>query len=148
VCSTAKLELVRALGAEQAIDYTQHDFTEGAPDFDLIVDTAGRRPLSQLRRRLRTDGALVIVGGEGGGTWLGGFERNLFAPLRALGSKQKLIGLVFEERREDLLTLKQLIESGQMRPIIDRAYPLAQAPDAIRQLAAGHTRGKLVVRVS
>lgn len=147
VCSGSKVELVRALGADDAIDYTAVDFTEGPPDFDLIIDTAGRRPISRLRRRLSERGTLVLVGGEGGGAWLGGFERNLLAPLRALGSKQRLIGLMFEERREDLLTLKELIDKNQLRPVLDRAYPLAQAPEAIRYLEAGHARGKVVVTV-
>ena len=148
VCSSAKLELVRSLGVDEVIDYAATDFTQGPPTFDLIVDTAGRRPLSQLRRRLKSDGSLVIVGGEGGDAWLGGFERQLFAPLSAAFSQQKLIGLMFEERKEDLLALKELIESGQLVPVIDRAYTLSQAAEAVRYLAGGHARGKVVVTVS
>lgn len=148
VSSGEKLELVRSLGADDVIDYTQGDFTEGPASFDLILDTAGRRPISQLRRRLTERGTLVIVGGEGGGAWLGGFERNLLAPLRAVGSKQRLVGLMFEERRDDLLTLKELLERNQLQPVIDRSYPLERAPDAIRYLQRGHARGKVVVSVA
>jgi NADPH:quinone reductase-like Zn-dependent oxidoreductase len=148
VCSSSKLELVRSLGADEVLDYTKGDFTDGPPSCDLILETAGRRPISRLRQRLTETGTLVIVGGEGGGAWLGGFERNLLAPLRAVGSKQKLIGLMFEERQQDLLTLKDLAESGQLKPVIDRTYPLAEAPAAIRYLEAGHARGKVVVTVN
>jgi NADPH:quinone reductase-like Zn-dependent oxidoreductase len=75
VCSTSKAELVRDIGADEVIDYTQVDFTDGTPQFDLILDTAGRRPLGHLRRALTPQGTLVIVGGEGGDRWLGGFQR-------------------------------------------------------------------------
>jgi NADPH:quinone reductase-like Zn-dependent oxidoreductase len=112
------------------------------------VDTAGRRPISQLRRRLKSDGTLVIVGGEGGDAWLGGFQRQMLAPLSAAFSKQKLVGLMFEERQEDLVTLTELIESGKLAPVIDRSYTLSQTADAIRYLEGGHAGGKVVVTVS
>jgi NADPH:quinone reductase-like Zn-dependent oxidoreductase len=103
VCSTSKTELVRDIGADQVIDYTREDFTDGRRRFDLILDTAGRRPLSQLRRALKPQGALVIVGGEGGDRWLGGFQRQIFAPVRSLFTGQKLLGLISKERQQDLL---------------------------------------------
>jgi NADPH:quinone reductase-like Zn-dependent oxidoreductase len=148
VCSTSKAELVRDIGADEVIDYTREDFTEGAHQFDLILDTAGRRPLSQLRRVLTPQGALVIVGGEGGDRWLGGFQRQIFAPVRALFTEQKLMGLMSKERQQDLLTLKDLIEAGKLTPVIDRTYPLSEAPQAIRYLEQGHARGKVVLTVS
>jgi NADPH:quinone reductase-like Zn-dependent oxidoreductase len=95
VCSTFKLELVRSIGADEVIDYTRTDFTDGSRRCDLILDTAGRRRLSQLRRALAPGGALVIVGGEGGGRWLGRFQRQLLAPVRSIGSKQRLQGLMY-----------------------------------------------------
>jgi NADPH:quinone reductase-like Zn-dependent oxidoreductase len=148
VCSTSKAELVRAIGADEVIDYTREDFTEGTRQFDLILDTAGRRPLSQLRRTLTPQGTLVIVGGEGGDRWLGGFQRQIFAPVRALFTEQKLMGLISKERPQDLLTLKDLIEAGKLTPVIDRTYPLSEAPQAIRYLEKGHARGKVVLTVS
>jgi NADPH:quinone reductase-like Zn-dependent oxidoreductase len=148
VCSTSKVELVRDIGADEVIDYTREDFTDGTRQFDLILDTAGRRPLSQLRRALTPQGTLVIVGGEGGDRWLGGFQRQIFAPVRSLFTGQKLLGLISTERRQDLLTLKELIEAGKLTPVIDRTYPLREAPEAIRYLQDGHARGKVVLTVS
>ena len=148
VCSTSKTELVRDIGADEVIDYTREDFTEGTRRFDLILDTAGRRPLSQLRRALKPQGTLVIVGGEGGDRWLGGFQRQIFAPVRSLLTEQKLLGLISKERKQDLLTLKDLIEAGKLTPVIDRTYPLIEAPQAIGYLEQGHARGKVVLTVS
>src|SRR5918993_3212052 len=148
VCSTSKAELVRAIGAEEVIDYTREDFTGGTRRFDLILDTAGRRPLSQVRQALTPQGTLVIVGGEGGDRWLGGFQRQIFAPVRSLFTEQKVMGLISKERQQDLLTLKGLIEAGELTPVIDRTYPLSEAPQAIGFLEQGHARGKVVLTVS
>jgi NADPH:quinone reductase-like Zn-dependent oxidoreductase len=148
VCSTSKANLVRALGADEVIDYTREDFTDGTRQFDLILDTAGRQPLSQLRRALTPQGTLVIVGGEGGDRWLGGFQRLIFAPLSSLFTEQKLLGLISKERKQDLLTLRDLIEAGKLTPVIDRTFPLREAPQAIRYLEQGHARGKVVLTVS
>jgi NADPH:quinone reductase-like Zn-dependent oxidoreductase len=148
VCSTSKAELVRAIGADEVIDYTLEDFTEGTRRFDLILDTAGRRPLSHLRRALAPQGTLVIVGGEGGDRWLGGFQRQIFAPVSALFTEQKLMGLISKERQQDLLTLKGLIEAGKLKPVIDRTFPLSEAREAIRYLEQGHARGKVVLTVA
>jgi NADPH:quinone reductase-like Zn-dependent oxidoreductase len=148
VCSTSKVELVRTIGAEEVIDYTREDFADGTRQFDVILDTAGRRPLSQLRRALRPQGTLVIVGGEGGDRWLGGFQRQIIAPVRSLFTEQKLMGLISRERQQDLLTLRHLIEEGKLTPVIDRTYPLRDAPQAIRYLEQGHARGKVVLTVS
>ena len=148
VCSTTKLDLVRSIGADEVIDYTREDFADGARHWDLIVDTAGRRSLSQLRRALAPRGTLVIVGGEGGGRWLGGFDRQILrAPVVSAFSRQRLRSLVSKERSEDLVVLKELIEAGKVTPVIDRTYPLGEAPEAIRYLEAGHARGKVVIRV-
>ena len=148
VCSTTKLDLVRSIGADHVIDYTREDFTDGARHWDLIVDTAGRRSLAQLRRALTRRGTLVIVGGEGGGRWLGGFDRLILrAPILSAFVRQRLRPLISKERSEDLLVLKELIEAGKLTPVIDRTYPLSEAPDAIRHLEAGHARGKIVIKV-
>jgi NADPH:quinone reductase-like Zn-dependent oxidoreductase len=148
VCSTTKVDLVRSLGAGQVIDYTGEDFADGARRWDLIVDTAGRRSLSQLRRALARRGTLVIVGGEGGGRWLGGFDRQILrAPLLSALVRQRLRPLVSKERKDDLVVLKGLIEAGKVTPVIDRTYPLGEVPEAIRYLQEGHARGKVVITV-
>ena len=148
VCSTAKADLVRSIGADDVIDYTREDFTDGSRRWDLIVDNAGRRPLSQLRRALTPKGTLVIVGGDGGGRWTGGFFRGVLrAPLVSLFVGQRLRGLVSRETQEDLVTLTELVEAGTLTPVIDRTYPLIEAPDAIRYLAEGHAAGKIVIKI-
>jgi NADPH:quinone reductase-like Zn-dependent oxidoreductase len=148
VASTTKVELVYSIGAGEVIDYTREDFADGSRHWDLIVDTAGRRSLSQLRRALTRRGTLVIVGGEGGGRWLGGFDRQILrAPLLSALVRQRLRPLVSKERRADLLVLKELIEAGKVTPVIDRTYPLREAPEAIRYLEEGHARGKVVITV-
>ena len=130
------------------IDYTREDFADVSRRWDVIVDTAGRRPLSQLRRALTPKGTLVIVGGDGGGHWTGGFFRGMLrAPVVSLFVSQRLRGLNSKVKQEDLVTLTELIEAGQVTPVIDRTYPLVEAPDAIRYLAEGHVRGKVVITV-
>jgi NADPH:quinone reductase-like Zn-dependent oxidoreductase len=149
VCSTGKLDLVRSIGADDTVDYTQEDFTDGTRRWDVIVDTAGRRPLSTLRRALAPAGALVIVGGDGGGRWTGGFFRGMLgAPLLSPFVGQKLRGLLSKERQEDLRALADLIETGKVTPVVGRTYPLAAAPDAIRYLEQGHPQGKIVIKVT
>jgi NADPH:quinone reductase-like Zn-dependent oxidoreductase len=148
VCSTTKVDLVRSIGADEVIDYTREDFADGARHWDLIVDTAGRRSLSQLRRALTPWGTLVIVGGEGGGRWLGGFDRQILrAPIRSAFVRQRLRPLISKERSDDLVVLKEFIEVGKVTPVIDRTYSLSEVPEAIRYLEAGHARGKIVIRV-
>jgi NADPH:quinone reductase-like Zn-dependent oxidoreductase len=147
VCSTTKVDLVRSIGADNVIDYTREDFAKTGQRYDLILDTAGNRPLSYLRRALSRQGTLVIVGGEGGGRWFGGATR-LFGPLLVSPFvSQKLRGLLAKPRNEDLLFLKELIEAGNVRPVIDRTYPLSEASEAIRYLAEGHARGKVVITI-
>ena len=148
VCSTSKAGLVRSLGANDVIDYTNDEIDRNGVRYDVVIDTAGNRPLSLLRRALTPHGRLVVVGGEhGGGRVLGGFDRQLRAPLVSMFVGQRLRGLIAKERAEDLETLTQLIESGSVTPVIDRTYALADAPDAIRHLAEGHAAGKAVVIV-
>jgi NADPH:quinone reductase-like Zn-dependent oxidoreductase len=148
VCSTSKLDLVRSIGADEVIDYTREDFVDGTRRWDVIVDTAGRRPLSVLRRALAPRGTLVIVGGEGGGRWTGGFFRQILrAPLLSLFTGQRLRPLASKERLEDLQALAELIEAGQVTPVIDRTYQLIEAPEAIRYLEKGHSSGKVVITV-
>jgi NADPH:quinone reductase-like Zn-dependent oxidoreductase len=146
-CSTTKVDLVRSIGADEVIDYTKDDFADGTRHFDLILDMAGRRSLSYLRRALTRIGTLVIVGGEGGGRWLGGFDRGLRASMLSPFVSQRLAMLISTERQEDLQFLSELIEAGKVTPVIDRTYPLSEAPEAVRYLAEGRPRGKVVVTV-
>ena len=147
VCSTTKLELVRSIGADHVIDYTREDFAAGARRYDLVLDTAGGRPLSVLRRALTARGTLVIVGAEQGGRWLQGTDRQLRALLLSPFVGQRLRGLVSTDSRADLVVLTGHIEAGRVTPVIDRTYPLAEVPDAVRHLAGGHARGKVVITV-
>jgi len=147
VCSTKKVEMVRSIGADHVIDYTQEDFAESDQRYDVILDIGGNSSLSRLRRALASRGTLVIVGGEGGGRWLGGTDRQIRAMMLSPFVSQKLGTFVNKENHEDLIVLKELIESGKITPVIDRTYPLAEVPEAIRYLEGGHARGKVVVTV-
>jgi NADPH:quinone reductase-like Zn-dependent oxidoreductase len=148
VCSTTKVDLVQSIGADHVIDYTCEDFADGVQHYDLILDTAGNRSLSHLRRALSRRGTLVIVGGEGGGRWLGGFDRQILrAPVLSLFVSQTLRPFMSKERSEDLVVLKEFIEAGKVTPIIGRTYPLSEVPEAIRYLEGGHSRGKVVITV-
>jgi NADPH:quinone reductase-like Zn-dependent oxidoreductase len=146
VSSGPKADLVLSLGADDVIDYTREDFTDGRRRWDVIVDTAGRRPLRHLRRALAPRGTLVIVGGDGGGNWTGGFFRQVLrAPLLSLFTGQRMRPVVAKETREDLEVLRELIEDGKLSPVVDRTFALTEAADAIRYLEEGHPRGKVVV---
>ena len=148
VCSASKAELVRSIGADEVIDYTIEEFTDGSRHWDLIIDTAGRRSLPQLRRALGPRGTLVIVGGDGGGRWTGGFFRGIFrAPLLSLFVGQRMRGFVSKESGEDLRTVSGMIEKGTVTPVIDRTYQLVEAADAVRYMEQGHPRGKVVIVV-
>ena len=147
VASTTQLELVRSVGADEVIDYTRDDVTDGTRRWDLILHTAGHRSLTQLRRALTPKGTLVIVGSEGRGRWLGGFDRSLRAPLLARLVGQRLRMLASKPGQQDLQTLRELLEAGKLTPVIDRTYPLGDVPEAMRQLVEGHTLGKLVITI-
>lgn len=147
VCSTTKTDLVRSIGADHVIDYTREDFTEGSRRYDLIVDIAGNRPLPKLRKALAAKGTLVIVGGEGGGRWTGGFGRSLRAAMLSPFIGQKLCGLIAKETSADLEALTAHIEAGKVVPVIDRTYPLGEAAKAIRHIEEGHARGKVVITI-
>jgi NADPH:quinone reductase-like Zn-dependent oxidoreductase len=147
VCSTTKVDLVRSIGADDVIDYTRVDFAETGQRYDIVLDIAGNRSVSHLRRALSPRGTLVIVGGEGGGRWFGGIDRQLRASMLSPFVRQKLGTFVAKANGEDLVVLKELIEAGKVMPVIDKAYPLSEVPEAIRHLEAGHARGKVVITV-
>jgi NADPH:quinone reductase-like Zn-dependent oxidoreductase len=146
VCSTAKADLVRSLGADDVIDYTTHEVDRDGPVYDVIIDTAGSRPLSLLRRAATPRGTIALVGGgHAKGRILGGFQRQLAAPVISQFMSQRLCGVTARVRAEELAELTRLIESGQVTPSVGRTYALADAAEAIRDLAAGRVAGKLVV---
>jgi NADPH:quinone reductase-like Zn-dependent oxidoreductase len=145
VCSAAKADMLRALGADHVIDYARDDALDGRTRYDSIIDIGGNRRLTHLRRALLPDGRLVIVGGETGGKWIGGFDRSLRAPLVSLFVNQKLTMLTSTENSADLVALRGLVESGQVTPVIDRVFPLRDTAAAITYLHEGRARGKIVV---
>jgi NADPH:quinone reductase-like Zn-dependent oxidoreductase len=147
VCRTAKMDTVRSLGADHVIDYTREDIAAAGHRYDVILDIGGNRPLAHLRSVLDPRGTLVIVGGETGGRWLAGSDRQLRALLLSPFTGQTLTTLICSENRPDLLALTTLIESGQVRPVIDRAYPLSQTPAAIHYMRDGHAQGKVVINL-
>lgn len=147
VCSTAKTELVRALGADHVVDYTREDFADGEHRYDAIVDTGGNSRLSRLRRALTPRGTLVIAGGETDGRWLGGSDRQIRAQLLSPLVSQKLGAFISSENAADLVALGELVEAGKLVPAIDRTYPLAEAAAAIRYVQDGRARGKVVIAV-
>jgi NADPH:quinone reductase-like Zn-dependent oxidoreductase len=145
VCSTAKLDAVRALGADHVVDYTTDDFADAEHRYDVVLDIGGNRRLSHLRRALTRQGRLVIVGGETDGRWLGGVDRQVRAVLLSPFVSQKLGTFVASENADDLIILRELIEAGTLAPAIDRSYPLSEVPAALRYLLDGHAQGKVVI---
>jgi NADPH:quinone reductase-like Zn-dependent oxidoreductase len=147
VCSTTKLELVRSIGADHVIDYSRDDFADGAHHYDLILDIAGNPTLSRLRRALTPTGTAVITGGEEGGSFSGGMNRQLRALALSPFLRQRLTMFIAKQRSSDLERLSVLIEAGNVTPSLDRSYPLEEAPDAVRQLASGQVREKLAISI-
>jgi NADPH:quinone reductase-like Zn-dependent oxidoreductase len=147
VCSTSKLDFVRSLGAAHAIDYTREDITTGDRTYDAIIDLAGRRGVSALRRALAPTGTLVIIGGEGGGKWLG-MGRQVWSQIIGITSRQKFRSPIALVNQADLRVLQEMLENGNLTPVVDRRYPLREVPEAVRALAAGHSRGKSVITIS
>jgi NADPH:quinone reductase-like Zn-dependent oxidoreductase len=147
VCSTTKVDLVRSLGADHVLDYTRTDFTDGPVRYDVILDIGGNTTLSRLRHALTPHGTLVIVGGETGGRWLGGSDRQLRALALSPFVGQKLTTFISAENGDDLRDLTELIEAGHVTPAIDRTYPMGEVPKAIRYVEEGHARGKVVITI-
>jgi NADPH:quinone reductase-like Zn-dependent oxidoreductase len=147
VCSTTKTDLVHSIGADHVIDYTRDDFADGDHQYDLILDIGGGSSLTRLRRALTSSGTLVLIGGEGGGRWLGGLDRQLRALLLSLVVSQQLKAKMPSENYADMLALKELIEAGKVAPVIDRTFPLSEVPKAIDYVTAGHARGKVVITI-
>jgi NADPH:quinone reductase-like Zn-dependent oxidoreductase len=145
VCSTRNVELVRSLGADHVIDYTQENFTESGKTYDVILDNVGNHSLSALRRVLAPEGALIIVGGPKSDPWIGPLAGGIKASLVAPFVDQK-IGLFFSQLvQKDMETLGELMQAGKVTPVIDRRYSLDEVPKAMRYLQTGRARGKVVI---
>jgi NADPH:quinone reductase-like Zn-dependent oxidoreductase len=147
VCSTRNLEMVRALGAEHVIDYTQEDFTHSGQKYDLIFQLAGTLSPSECRSALTSNGTLLISSGESEGSWIGPLDRVIKALVLSPFVSQKMASFTVKPNREDLQLLKRFIEDGTITPVIDRTYPLAEVPEAIGYLEEGHAQGKVVISV-
>ena len=147
VASTGKLDLVRSLGADHVIDYTHEDFADGVHRYDLVLDIGGNPTISHLRRALKPTGTLVIVGGEEGGNFSGGMNRQIRASAMSMFLRQRLVMFVAITGQDGLERLTRHIEDGEVTPSVERAYPLDQAPEAMRHLVAGRVRGKVAITV-
>jgi len=146
VCSTRNVDMVRSIGADHVIDYTKEDITQSGRGYDLILDTAGNRSLSHLRRALTPKGTLVIVGGTGG-PWLNGIGRTFRGVVLSPFVSQNLAFFVSVRKKDDLVDLNKLIEAGKITPAIDSTYPLSETSEALRYFGEGHTQGKVVITV-
>jgi NADPH:quinone reductase-like Zn-dependent oxidoreductase len=147
VCSTAKVALVRSLGADHVVDYTSEDFAAGAVRYDVVIDIGGNSPVSRLRSVLTPTGTLVMVGGETGGRWTGGFGRQLRGVARSPFVRQRLTMQVPKEHFDGLERLAGLIDAGSVTPSVERVLPLEDAAEAVDLVVAGRVRGKLALTV-
>ena len=147
VCSTRNVELVRSIGADHVVDYTQEDFTRSGERYDLVLDAVCNRPLSALRRVSTPDGAIVLVGAAKGRSGGRPILRLVRALLRGRFVSQTVVTYMGARNRDDLLFLNELMEAGKVKPVIDRRYPLSEVPEAIRYLEAGHAQGKVVITI-
>ena len=144
VCSTRNLEMVRSIGADRVIDYTQEDFTNNGNRYDLIFDCVGNHSLSAYRRILNPKGICIMAGGPSG-RWKMGLARGIKAIVLSWFVSQNLVGILARRSQEDLAIMHDLMEAGQVIPVIDRRYRLDDVPEAIRYLEEGHARGKVVM---
>ena len=147
VCSTAKSDLVRSIGADQVIDYTREDFADGRQHYDLILDIGGNSRLSRLRRALTPKGTLVIAGDEGA-KWIGvGRQLRVLALSPVVPQRLTMFISSTNKRQADLEALRQQIEAGHLTPIVGKTYPLPEVPEAIRHLEGGRAQGKIAITV-
>jgi len=143
VCSTRNLDMVRSIGADHVIDYTQEDFTKTGKRYDLILATAGYRSLFDYKRALSPNGIYVVTGGSMAQI----FQPMLLGPWISMTGSKKLVNLIVKPNQEDLAFMKELIEAGKVKPVIDRCYPLSEVAEALRYYGEGHARGKVVITV-
>jgi NADPH:quinone reductase-like Zn-dependent oxidoreductase len=149
VCSTRNVDMVRSLGADEVVDYKREDFARGSQTYDVVLDLVGNRSLRDLLRVLTPRGTVILSGGgvSRGGSFIGPVGLILRGAAVSKFVRQRLIVLSVKPSAENLSALADLAESGQVRPVIDRMYPLAEAPDAIRYIEGEHARAKVVLTV-
>jgi NADPH:quinone reductase-like Zn-dependent oxidoreductase len=147
VCSSRNVEMVGSLGADEVVDYTKEDFTQGARRYDLMIDVAGSRPWSEVKRALQPGATVVIVGGPKTNRMLGPLGHMLQMTVGSIFASQKTTFFISKENTDDLATLTGLIESGQVTPFVEQTYPLDQVSEAMIYLGTGHVRGKLVITI-
>ncbi len=143
VCSTRNLDMVRSIGADHVIDYTQEDFTKSEQRYDLIVATAGYRSIFDYKRALSPKGIYVATGGSLAQV----FQAMLIGPLISMTGRNKMGNLLARPNQKDLVFMKELLEAGKVKPVIDRRYPLSKVSEALRYYGEGHARGKVVITV-
>lgn len=143
VCSTAKLDMVRSIGADHVIDYTKEDFTRNGQHYDLILAANGYHPISDYKRALTPNGTYVMTGGSGAQM----LQAMTLGPVMSITGTKTMGYLSMKHNKEDLVFMRKLLEGGEITPIIDRTYPLSEVPEAIRYLEEGHARGKVVITV-
>jgi NADPH:quinone reductase-like Zn-dependent oxidoreductase len=143
VCSTSKVAMVRSIGADQVIDYTQEDFTNNGKRYDLILAANGHHRISAYKRALSPEGTYVMTGGSNAQL----FQAMLLGPVMSMVGNKKMGNLLMKPNKADLVFMKELLEAGKITPIIDRTYPLSGVPEAIRYLEEGHAKGKVVISV-
>jgi NADPH:quinone reductase-like Zn-dependent oxidoreductase len=144
VCSTRKLDMVRSIGADHVIDYTREDFTQNGQQYDFILAANGYHPLSAYKRALSPGGIYVMTGGDMAQM----FQAMLLGPLVSMTGSKKMGNSMAKPNKEDLVFVKELLEAGKVKPVIDRCYPLAEVPEAMRYLEEGHAQGKIVITVA
>ena len=144
VCSTSKMDMVRSIGADHVIDYTQEDFTRNGQQYDRILAANGYHPISDYKRALSPQGTYVMTGGSGAQM----LQAMTLGPLMSMTGSKKLGYVSMKQNKQDLVSVKELLEGGELTPVIDRTYPLSEVPEAIRYLEEGHAKGKVVITVS
>jgi len=147
VCSTRNVEMVRSIGADRVVDYTQEDFTKSAPRYDLILDCVGNHPFSECRRVLNPRGIYIAAGGTSDNWMIGPLARAIKALVLSWFVSQKHVMVLAKPSKVDLTILHDLMAAGKVTPVIDRSYTLREVPEAICYLEAGHARGKVVITV-
>lgn len=147
VCSAKNVELIRSLGADHVIDYTKEDFTQSGQRYDLLLDIAGSHTWKEYKRVLSPTANFVIVGGPKGNLVIGPLSHILKIKLTAFGASQKVSFFIAQFTRKDLAILRDMIETGQVKPVVDRTYPLHEAAEAMRYLGTGHAKAKIVLKI-
>lgn len=147
VCSTRNVDIVRSIGADHVIDYTQEDFTLSEQRYDLMLDIAGNRSWSDCKRVLVEKATLVVVGGPKTNRWVGPLGHMVKLRLASLGGSRSVAPFLAKTNKADMVFLRELLAAGRVTPVIDRQYELSEVPEALRYVGEGHARGKVIINV-